>query len=128
MTLSIHHVAVICSDLSAAKHFYVSVLGFRILRETYRETRDSWKIDLDIDGKSQIELFTFPHSPARSTNPESLGLRHLAFAVDHLEPVIERLTHAGIVFEPIRLDELTNKRFFFTKDPDGLPIEFYESA
>jgi glyoxylase I family protein len=28
--------------------------------------------------------------------------------------------------EPIRIDEMTQKRFTFIADPDELPIEFYE--
>jgi glyoxylase I family protein len=32
----------------------------------------------------------------------------------------------GIVFEPVRVDEFTGKKFIFISDPDNLPIEFYE--
>ncbi|MFZ2772863.1 MAG: VOC family protein, partial [Trichococcus flocculiformis] len=28
--------------------------------------------------------------------------------------------------EPIRLDDYTNKKFTFFKDPDGLPLELHE--
>lgn len=31
-----------------------------------------------------------------------------------------------LIMRPIRLDEITHKRFTFTADPDNLPIEFYE--
>lgn len=29
--------------------------------------------------------------------------------------------------EDVRIDEFTNKEFFFTQDPDQLPLEFYRS-
>ena len=36
------------------------------------------------------------------------------------------IQNAGVFVEPIRVDELTGKRFTFFADPDGLPIELYE--
>ena len=42
----IHHVAIIVSDIQAAKDFYVDKLGFEVIRENYRNQRDDWKLDL----------------------------------------------------------------------------------
>lgn len=123
----IHHVAIICSDYQKSKQFYVEVLGFSILRETYRSTRDSYKLDLKVGEHSQIELFSFPHPPARVNSPEACGLRHLAFAVDDLDRSVADLQTKGLEIEEIRIDEITGKRFTFFKDPDGLPLELYES-
>jgi len=50
----------------------------------------------------------------------------LAFEVDQLETIIQHLEKHKLYVEPIRIDEITQKRFTFTQDPDGLPIEFYE--
>ncbi len=127
MTLSgLHHVAVICSDYPASKHFYTEVLGLRVISEIYREARESWKLDLEIPGGTQIELFSFPGSPARLSYPEALGLRHLAFRVRDLDQDVAGLQAKGVGVEDIRTDELTGKRFTFFADPDGLPIELYE--
>ena len=126
MLLSIHHIAIICSDYPRSKHFYTEILGLDILRETYREQRDSYKLDLAVGEKYQIELFSFPDPPARPSYPEARGLRHLAFEVEQLEPMIERLHGFGIQTEPIRQDNQTGKRFTFFADPDGLPLELYE--
>lgn len=122
----IHHVAIICSDYEKSKHFYTKILGLPIIQETYRKERDSYKLDLAVRANSQIELFSFPNPPKRPSYPEAAGLRHLAFAVVSVEEWKTELENKGIDVEPIRIDELTGKRFTFFADPDGLPIEIYE--
>ncbi len=122
----LHHIAIICSDYASSKRFYVDLLGFEVIRETYREERKSFKLDLKLGSACQIELFSFPASPERLSGPEACGLRHIAFEVDNVTEVVQRLMAKGIEFEPIRLDELTSKRFTFFRDPDELPIEIYE--
>ena len=123
----IHHIAIICSDYAQSKHFYTEILGFTILREVYREQRQSYKLDLEVNGLYQIELFSFPGPPpARPSKPEAVGLRHLAFEVDDLETAVSHLNARDVVTEPIRIDECTGRRFTFFADPDGLPLELYE--
>lgn len=130
MTLSllggIHHVAIIASDYERSRHFYHQVLGLPILAETLREARQSWKLDLALPDGGQLELFSFPTPPARPSRPEACGLRHLAFRVQALDPVIAHLEQHGVAVEPVRVDERTGSRFTFFADPDGLPLELYE--
>ncbi|MCZ8512484.1 VOC family protein [Paenibacillus filicis] len=121
----IHHAAIICSDYERSKQFYVQVLGLPVIRETYREERRSYKLDLAV-GAGQIELFSFPDAPVRPSYPEAQGLRHLAFEVDSVEEAVRELEAQGVVGEPIRVDEGTGKKFTFFADPDGLPLELYE--
>ncbi len=127
MLKSIHHAAIICSDYQRSKHFYIDMLGLEVVAENYREARNSYKLDLRLPDGGQIELFSFPDAPPRPSYPEAQGLRHLAFCVDKLEPFIAHLTAHNISVEPIRIDEFTGKRFTFFADPDGLPLELYES-
>lgn len=122
----IHHIAIICSDYATSKKFYTDILGLRIIRETYRADRQSYKLDLTLNGNYIIELFSFPNPPARVSRPEATGLRHLAFAVKDLQQVLNQLQEKGVNAEPIRVDEITQKRFTFIADPDALPIELYE--
>jgi len=124
--IDVHHVAIICLDYKRSKKFYTEVLGLEILQEIYRAERDSYKLDLGLNGKYILELFSFPDPPKRVSRPEAAGLRHLAFSVLDLEKSIFELSTLGVSAEPIRLDDTTGKRFTFFKDPDGLPIEFYE--
>lgn len=126
MLQSIHHIALICSDYARSKHFYTQILGLEVLQEVYRSERESFKLDLALHGQYVLELFSFPNPPARPTQPEACGLRHLAFAVDQLEAVVLQLQAQGICTEPVRVDAYTGKRFTFLQDPDGLPIELYE--
>ena len=123
---AIHHVAIICSDYEKSKDFYVNKLGMTITAEIYREARDSYKLDLSINGKYQIELFSFPDRPIRPSYPEARGLRHLAFEVDNVEEAAAELNAKGIITEPVRIDEHTGKKFTFFSDPDDLPLEIYE--
>lgn len=126
MLNKIHHIAIICSDYEVSKKFYTEVLGLTIIKETYRAERLSYKLDLALNGQYTIELFSFPNPPERPSRPESTGLRHLAFEVDDLDAVVAKLEQQNIEVEPIRVDEITDKRFTFIADPDRLPIEFYE--
>lgn len=122
----LHHIAIICSDYALSKQFYTEILNLTIVREVYREDRDSYKLDLALNGQYIIELFSFPTPPRRATGPEATGLRHLAFGVKDIVKEVDALNTSGILAEPIRVDEFTGKRFTFFRDPDDLPIEIYE--
>jgi glyoxylase I family protein len=126
MLSRVHHIAIICSDYERSKKFYTEVLQLTVVREVYRKERESYKLDLALNGQYIIELFSFPSPPPRPSRPEAQGLRHLAFAVENIETVLAHLQQYNVEAEPIRIDEFTNKRFTFIADPDGLPIEFYE--
>ena len=126
MFKSIHHIAIICSDYEKSKKFYTEILGFEIISELFRKERNSYKLDLRVSDKYQIELFSFPNSPKRLSYPEACGLRHIAFEVENLMEAIAELKKKGMTVEPVRQDETTGKKFTFLPDPDGLPIEIYE--
>jgi glyoxylase I family protein len=123
----IHHVAIICSNYEVSKKFYTETLGFKIENEVYRKERDSYKLDLSLNGIYVIELFSFPDPPKRLSLPEGTGLRHIAFEVENIERVTSYLNSNNISLEPIRIDEFTGKKFTFISDPDNLPIELYEN-
>jgi len=124
--LSVHHVAIICSDYERSKRFYTETLGLKVIAEAYRAERQSYKLDLAVANATQIELFSFPNPPSRPSRPEACGLRHLAFAVANVQQIKLDLEQKGVFVEPIRVDEYTGKKFTFFADPDGLPLEIYE--
>ena len=121
----VHHIAVIGSDYEKSRHFYVDLLGFQVIRENYREQRNDWKIDLQLDDL-ELELFIMKGCPRRPSYPEAYGLRHLAFHVESVDETVQELTARGIACEPIRTDEYTGKKMTFFFDPDGLPLEIHE--
>lgn len=123
---AVHHIAIISQDYEKSKRFYTEILGLTILSEVNRAERQSYKLDLALNGQYIIELFSFPNPPKRPSRPEALGLRHLAFAVTDLDAAVAHLAEHNVVTEPIRVDELTGKRFTFFADPDDLPLELYE--
>jgi glyoxylase I family protein len=101
-------------------------LGFQVKNEVYREERQSFKLDLSLNGHYLIELFSFPNPPNRLSRPESTGLRHIAFGVHNIEESCLFLKDNQIDTEDIRIDEYTGRKFTFFSDPDNLPIELYE--
>jgi glyoxylase I family protein len=128
MLRRIHHAAIICSDYEASKRFYTETLGLAVLAEHWRAARRSWKLDLALPDGSQLELFSFEGAPPRPSYPEACGLRHLAFEVADVAAAKASLEVRGVTVEAIRVDEYTGRRFTFFADPDGLPLELYESA
>jgi len=123
---AIHHIAILTDDYEKSRSFYTDVLGFTIIAETYRKERQSYKLDLAINGLYQVELFSFPEYKERASFPEAKGLRHLAFAVDDIESAVAELIEKNVDVQGIRIDELTNKKFCFFYDPNGQPLELYE--
>lgn len=122
---AIHHIAIIVSDYDVSRDFYVNKLGFDVIRENYRETRNDWKLDLKC-GDIELEIFGEPDPPKRVSRPEACGFRHLAFRVESVEETVNALEAVGIECERIRTDDYTGKKMTFFSDPDGLPLELHE--
>ena len=123
---SVHHIAIIVSDIEKAREFYIKKLGFEAIRENYRKERDDWKLDLRVDEHTELEIFAEKNPPKRVNRPEACGLRHLAFRVESVEETVKELDEIGIECEPIRTDTYTGEKMTFFFDPDGLPLEIHE--
>ena len=122
---SVHHIAIIVSDIEKAREFYIKKLGFEAIRENYRKERDDWELDLRVDEHTELEIFAEKNPPKRVNRPEACGLRHLAFRVESVEETVKELDEIGIECEPIRTDTYTGKKMTFFFDPDGLPLEIH---
>ena len=123
---SVHHIAIIVSNIEKAREFYIKKLGFEAIRENYRKERDDWKLDLRVDEHTELEIFAEKNPPKRVNRPEACGLRHLAFRVASVEETVKELDEIGIECEPIRTDTYTGEKMTFFFDPDGLPLELHE--
>lgn len=122
----IHHIAILTDRYEESRQFYTEVLGFAIISEHYRPERQSFKLDLSLNGTYIIELFSFPEYRERASYPEAKGLRHLAFAVDDVGEWIQYLRKNNVEVQDIRIDPITQKKFTFFNDPNGQPLELYE--
>ncbi len=125
MFTATHHVAIICTDEEKALDFYVNKLGFEVYMEAYRPLQQD-TLRMLRKGDIVLELFIKADAPQRPTNPEALGLRHLAFRVENIEQAARWLRDRGIETEAIRMDPFNGGRFTFFRDPDGLPLELHE--
>ena len=123
---SVHHIAIIVSNIEKAREFYIKKLGFEAIRENYRKERDDWKLDLRVDEHTELEIFAEKNPPKRVNQPEACGLRHLAFRVESVEETVKELDEIGIECEPIRTETYTGEKMTFFFDPDGLPLEIHE--
>ncbi len=120
-----HHIAIIASDWEKTRAFYVDKLGFSLVREVWREAQQDYLRMLQL-GDTMLEIFVKPNAPKRVTDPEALGMRHLAFRVEDTVQAAAWLNGMGIETEPIREDLVNGGRFTFFRDPDGLPLELHE--
>ena len=66
---TIHHIAVIGSDYEKSKHFYVDLLGFKVIQENYRKERDDYKIDLAC--RTGSRTFIIKDAPVRVNYPNT---------------------------------------------------------
>lgn len=113
--IGLDHIALIVSSEDSLD-FYKK-LGFR---ERKRIERPYDTVLFMRCGLVILEIFIDPKHPERASNPEAKGLRHVAFTVENLDEMTEILK-----CEEIRTDWF-GRRFTFTKDPDGQPIELKE--
>lgn len=109
------HIALIISCEENLR-FYEK-LGFK---ETQRFERNYDTVVFIECDQVVLEIFTDSNHPERLSNPEAKRLRHVAFTVESLEEVIKI-----VECEEIRTDWF-GRKFTFTKDPDGQPIELKE--
>lgn len=135
------HVGVVVSDLAAAKAFFVA-LGL--------EVQGEWSGGGDMvdrivglegvqtdaamlrtpDGDGRLELIEFKVPPVQDGDAgapaNTLGLRHLAFAVDDIDAAVARLAaHGGsLVGEVVRYGN--SYRLCYLRGPDGIILELAE--
>ncbi|CAI3260837.1 VOC family protein [Enterococcus cecorum] len=115
LTMELDHIALIVSCESNLT-FYKK-LGFE---ETHRFEREYDTVVFMKSGVVDLEIFIDPKHPDRVSGPEAKGLRHIAFVVDSLDEIMK-----VVECEKIRKDWF-GRKFTFTKNPDGQPIELKE--
>ncbi|HEY0075692.1 MAG TPA: VOC family protein [Abditibacteriaceae bacterium] len=145
----IDHVNIVVADIERAARFYGEVLGFvrgfeKVLEGVWIEkvtgVNNAKALCVFMEApqqenqsKTRLELLQFlaPEGAGVQQDclPNTRGIRHIAFIVDDLERLIEKL-HAWdveIVSEPIEVPfavgVLGRKRLFYFYDPEGNLLE-----
>ena len=147
MTVSrIDHVGITVSDLDRALGFYRDVLGLRVIADaTVTEPEvaellglDSVQLriaDLDSGDGRIVELIQYVQPKGRRIAYESSdsATAHIAFTVDDLAAVRDRLTSAGATMvsrQPITINEpggaFDGAICFYVRDPDGIILELVQ--
>lgn len=122
MISGIHHISMKCGseeELDKVKDFYIDLLGLKILR--------AWPEGIMIDvGNTLLEIFS---------NGEGIkekgAIRHIAFATDNVDEIIEKVKGAGyeVFIEPkdivINSTPELPARMAFCYGPLGEEIEFF---
>ena len=137
----IDHVSVNVDDLPAAKAFFLD-LGLELQGEGTMEgalldrviglkgAKTSFAWFRAPDGQTSIELVKY-RTPADEQGiqhplPNTLGIRHIAFAVDDLEAVVATLKEKGTeTFSEIQDYEGTYK-LCYVRGPEGMILELAE--
>ena len=135
------HVGIVVEDLAEAKAFFVE-LGLELEGETTVEGAwvdrivglDGVRSDLATmrtpDGHGRLELFRFhkPSSPGGDPGApaNALGIRHIAFEVEGIDAVLERLRVRGaeLIGEVERYEDVY--RLCYVRGPAGIIIELTE--
>jgi catechol 2,3-dioxygenase-like lactoylglutathione lyase family enzyme len=137
----IDHVAVIVSDLSAAKAFF---LDFGLEVQGEGEVEGEWVDQVvglhDVKaaivmlgtpgGQANIELTKF-YTPLdeqgiRQSFANTLGIRHIAFAVEDIDALVAKLKKKGTaIFSEIQTYE-NEYKLCYVRGPEGIILELAE--
>ena len=150
MIKSIDHINIVVSDLDKSVNFYTNLLGFDIIRTAHLEGKWIEKIvglkDISADvvyirapgGEPRIELLCYRHPEGAKIRQNSLsntiGLRHIAFQVNNIKDLAEKLDAAGVQLfsEPVIVPkgvikhDAGQKTLLYFCDPDGVILELAE--
>ncbi len=142
----IDHVNLVVEDLPAMTAFYREVLGLRVTREvsirgdwiealTGLEDVEADVVYLEAQTGAPLELISYrtPRGPRPDGlgAPNTMGIRHVAFHVQNLDELVERVKASGqgsvseVQTVPAAQVEFAGrqKRIVYCRDPEGNLLE-----
>jgi catechol 2,3-dioxygenase-like lactoylglutathione lyase family enzyme len=140
-----NHTSFTVSDLERALGLFRDGLGFEVTSKAPRDPKLTERIT-GIPGAElliafvrapghSIELIEYKAPAQRGrvdARPCDAGFAHIAFDVDDVDAVLEAVRPHGVVpiSPPVAIDQGPNKgrRVVYTRDPDGITIEFIETS
>ena len=121
MISGVHHIAMKCGkeEIERVRNFYIDTLEMKVRRE--------WPDGIMLDaGNCLLEVFT------NGNGVKEIGaLRHIAFATDDVDGIIQRVKDAGyeVFIEPMDKEMKSNPvypfRMAFCYGPLGEEVEFF---
>jgi catechol 2,3-dioxygenase-like lactoylglutathione lyase family enzyme len=150
--MKIDHLNIVCADLEITAAFYERLFGLRrgfsaVLQGEWIESvtglpgAHAQCLFLEApEGGARIELIQYlsPTGAAHGDNsrPNTRGLRHVAFEVEDMGALLQRLEQLGVqpisppVEVPFKVANLGRKHLLYFTDPDGTLVEAaaYESS
>lgn len=137
---AIRHLGIVVTDIDRSINFYTNILGLKIVKDM-NESSDYLDSILGLKGVSVrtvkmkadddnlIELLYFKSQSEKPMERKitDIGCSHVAFTVENIDKLHEKLTREGIIFiSPPKLSPDSYARVAFCKDPDGTYIELVE--
>ena len=119
--LGLSHVSLSVRDRSAARHFWVDVLGFELIGE-----EPTYSFVFDRGAGLAIILTDHDQTVSGAFDEHHAGLDHLAYAVPDVESLLsweQRLDRFGVPHSPIA--ETDAGHHLNLRAPDNVPIELY---
>lgn len=139
------HTGITVANLERSLEFWQNVLGFEFSHRTHQTGEMASEItgvaDAEIKlavvkapGGHKIELLEYLAPPDRKQHvdlrPCDIGSVHIAFTVDNLDAVLQKIAASGwkAAGTPQTLQTGPNagKRVVYVRDPDGTTIEFMQ--
>lgn len=118
---SLLHATILVADLGKARKFYEHILGFSASPKRPAMSFDG--VWYDIGPDQQLHLMQLPSPETGLQRPVHGGRdRHIAFAIDDLAALAQRLEAADIKYNMSK----TGRRALFCRDPDDNALEFIE--
>lgn len=159
MLMGIDHVNIVVRDLAAMTAFYRDTLGLRVTKQV--RINGPWieavvglaNVDADVvylefpptgaggsaPAGPRIELIAYRTPPAeplaKPDRPNLAGLRHMAFRVEAIDPLVARLRAAGVRFfgdvqqvpdSQVKYAGGARKRLVYFRDPEENLLELCE--
>ncbi|MCX5816582.1 MAG: VOC family protein [Proteobacteria bacterium] len=140
MIKDIRHTGIVVIDLETSLHFYRDLLGFQIVKQM-EESGDYidnilllhnvkvTTVKMTSPSGQMIELLKYHSHPEEQKKREicEIGISHIAFTVDDLNFVYEKLKDKGIQFNsPPQLSPDGYAKVTFCRAPEGTLVELVE--
>jgi len=143
------HASFTVSDLDVSVRFYTELLGLELRARQEQDNEYTRRLVGYPDARLRVAQLTVPAGrtqrsghvlelvqyvappgrPLELATP-NVGVAHVAFEVDDLEPIHARLVRAGVTFvsDPVDIAEGVNRggRAVYLRDPDGITLEFVQ--